>query len=85
MSEGGRGYTRIRRLRRDGNCFYRSFLFQLFEYYANHLAPNSPDKAATKVQYEKFIAIIEASKKDLVDNAGYDEIVIEDFYDVFLE
>ena len=24
---GGRGYTHLRRLRRDGNCFYRSFLF----------------------------------------------------------
>jgi len=35
--EGGRGYTQIRRLRRDGNCFYRSFLFQLFEHYALNL------------------------------------------------
>lgn len=26
-SEGGRGYSHIRRLRRDGNCFYRAFLF----------------------------------------------------------
>ena len=26
-AEGGRGYKHIRRLRRDGNCFYRSFLF----------------------------------------------------------
>jgi hypothetical protein len=25
--EGGRGYKHIRRLRRDGNCFYRAFLF----------------------------------------------------------
>lgn len=24
---GGRGYKHIRRLRRDGNCFYRAFLF----------------------------------------------------------
>jgi ubiquitin thioesterase protein OTUB1 len=32
--EGGRGYKQIRRLRRDGNCFYRAFLFQLFEHYA---------------------------------------------------
>ena len=29
--------------------------------------------------------IIKESKKDLVDNGGYDEIVIEDFYDSFLE
>lgn len=24
-------YTQIRRLRRDGNCFYRAFLLQIFE------------------------------------------------------
>jgi len=28
-------------------------------------------------------AITEASKEDLMTNAGYDEIVIEDFYDAF--
>jgi hypothetical protein len=33
-SDGGRGYRKIRRLRRDGNCFYRAFLFQTFEHYA---------------------------------------------------
>ncbi len=26
-SDGGRGFSHIRRLRRDGNCFYRAFLF----------------------------------------------------------
>ena len=25
--EGGSGYKHIRRLRRDGNCFYRAYLF----------------------------------------------------------
>ena len=38
-----------------------------------------------KTQYENLIKIIEESKKDLSTNAGYEEIVIEDFYDVFLE
>ena len=28
---------------------------------------------------------MEESKDDLVKNAGYEEMVIEDFYDVFLE
>jgi len=31
------------------------------------------------------VNIIVDSKKDLVDNAGYDEIVIEDFYDLFVD
>ena len=41
-SEGGRGYGNIRRLRRDGNCFYRSFLYQLFEHYARVMADEKP-------------------------------------------
>lgn len=36
-SDGGRGYQKIRRLRRDGNCFYRAYLFQTFEHYALQL------------------------------------------------
>ena len=26
-SNGGRGYIRARKMRRDGNCFYRGYLF----------------------------------------------------------
>ena len=76
--EGGRGYQHIRRLRRDGNCFYRAYLFQLFEHYAL-------DMGEYKTQYDNLIKIVEESKEDLSKNAGYEEIVIEDFYDVFLE
>ena len=32
---------------------------------------------------ENIKRITEASKVDLMTNAGYDEIVIEDFYDAF--
>ena len=77
-AEGGRGYKHIRRLRRDGNCFYRSFLFQLFEHYALNMKTH-------ETQYKKLIEIVKESKDDLVKNGGYDEIVIEDFYDCFLE
>jgi len=85
-SEGGRGYGNIRRLRRDGNCFYRSFLYQLFEHYARVMADEKPgDLTGAKEQYKQLLATIEGSKKDMVDNGGYDEIVLEDFYDIFLE
>jgi ubiquitin thioesterase protein OTUB1 len=83
---GGRGYKNIRRLRRDGNCFYRSFLFQLFEHYGLVLAGQKADPDGKyAVAYKKLIKTVEDSKKDMCDNAGYDEIVVEDFYDVFLE
>ena len=78
-ADGGRGYKHIRRLRRDGNCFYRAFLYQLFEHYAIAL-----QKGECQEQYKKLIDTVEKSKDDLVKNAGYDEIVIEDFYDCFL-
>jgi len=68
-------YKNVRRVRRDGNCFYRTFLFQLFE----HLVLNDD-----KTQYNKLIDIVTKSKEDLMLN-GYDEIVIEDFYDTLLD
>ena len=83
---GGRGYQHVRRLRRDGNCFYRSFLFQLFEHYGLVMAGEKADPDGKyKAKYYELIKLVEGSKKDMCDNAGYDEIVIEDFYDVFLE
>ena len=68
-------YKKVRRLRRDGNCFYRAFLFQLFEHF---ILTKGPD-------YEQFVKMLVDSKDDLVKNGGYDEVAIEDFYDVFLK
>ena len=65
----------MRRLRRDGNCFFRSFLYQIFE---NFIL--SDDKTA----YNKFVELIEASKADLMENCGYDEIACDDFYQEFI-
>jgi ubiquitin thioesterase protein OTUB1 len=67
-------FTKVRRLRRDGNCFYRAFLFQFFEYFIHN---------KESALYASFLANIEKSKKELMDQ-GYDEMAIEDFYDLFL-
>lgn len=64
-------YKHVRRLRRDGNCFYRAFLFQIFENFI---------LSADKTQYKQFVELVEASKADLMENCGYDEIAIDDFY-----
>ena len=75
FDELSKRYKNIRRLRRDGNCFYRAFLFQLFEHFIQ-----------TKgTDYKNFVKTVEESKDDLIKNGGYDLIVIEDFYDVFVE
>lgn len=68
-------YKHVRRIRRDGNCFYRAFLFQLFEHFIETKGKD----------YEDFLKLVEGSKDDLVKNGGYDLIVLEDFYDVFYE
>ena len=70
-------FKNVRRMRRDGSCFYRSFLFQLFE----HIIEQPDDRTL----FNKIKQITEASKQDLMTNAGYDEIVIADFYDAFIE
>ena len=69
-------YKSVRRARRDGNCFYRSFLFQLYEYIIA-----KQDTA----MHEKLLKILEGSKEDLMINAGYEEIVIGDFFDAFID
>ena len=68
-------YKFVRRMRRDGSCFYRSFLYQLFEYCIN----NKEDRSVLN----KIIRITEESKEDLMINAGYDELVVADFFNAF--
>lgn len=51
----------------------------MFEHFALSLKDN-----AENANYEKLIKITKDSKQDLISNGGYDEIVIEDFYDCFL-
>jgi len=69
-------YKSVRRLRRDGNCFYRAYLFHTFEAFIIN-------KDTLSKQYLRFLKAIEQSKADLMA-LGYDEIAIEDFYDLFL-
>jgi hypothetical protein len=40
--------------------------------------------ATVKGNFDKLVSTIKASKEDLITHGGYDEIVIEDFYDSFL-
>lgn len=71
------GFSQVRKIRGDGNCFYRAFLFQLFEYFICGGLEAQP-------YYYEFVRKVEASKADLVNNLGYDASAIEDFYSTFL-
>ena len=66
-------YKYIRKVRRDGNCFYRSFIYRLFEYICmdNNI-----------VLYNQILRKIEESK-ELTKTNGYDWMLVEDFYNVF--
>ena len=66
-------YKYIRKVRRDGNCFYRAFVYRIFEYTCmrndNQL-------------YNEILKKIEGVK-ELTTKNGYDWILVEDFYNVF--
>lgn len=68
-------YKHIRTTRRDGNCFYRGYLYRLFEELALC-------KDATL--YNKIMKVIEYSK-DITSRQGYEWDVYEDFYTLFKE
>lgn len=67
-------YKSIRYVRRDGNCFYRSFLFRLFEYCT------LPDNKSL------FDSLIEklSKCKDILEFNGYEWSIVEDFYDALI-
>lgn len=66
-------YTRYRILRRDGACFYRAYIFRLFEkFIKDGISTPELEMAAQKIREgEKFMT-----------QNGFDKIVIEDFCDL---
>ena len=66
-------YKYIRKVRRDGNCFYRAFIYRLFEYIC--MKNNSQ-------LYNDLLKKIEGVK-ELTSKNGYDWMLVEDFYNVF--
>ena len=67
-------YKYIRTVRRDGNCFYRSYLFRLFEELAS--------KKESKL-YNQVLKTVEDSK-NLCERNNYQWLVFEDFYNTFI-
>mmetsp|Transcript_36036 Transcript_36036/g.67103 ORF Transcript_36036/g.67103 Transcript_36036/m.67103 type:complete len:239 (+) Transcript_36036:57-773(+) len=65
-------FQAIRRTRPDGNCFYRAYLFGLFE----QLAGNKERHAAVTQRLRGAL--------DVCTAAGYEKVAIEDFYEEFM-
>ena len=66
-------YKYIRKVRRDGNCFYRSFIYRIFEYICIKNNKNLYDHIVKKIN----------ESKELIKRNGYDWSFIEDFYNIF--
>eukprot|EP00933_Yihiella_yeosuensis_P043181 TRINITY_DN3791_c2_g2_i1.p1 TRINITY_DN3791_c2_g2~~TRINITY_DN3791_c2_g2_i1.p1 ORF type:complete len:256 (+),score=42.71 TRINITY_DN3791_c2_g2_i1:47-814(+) len=68
----GERFQTLRRTRPDGNCFYRAYMFSIFEQIAGN-----------KERYKAFSERAKTSL-DFCMAAGYEKVAIEDFYDEFL-
>mmetsp|Transcript_8083 Transcript_8083/g.21943 ORF Transcript_8083/g.21943 Transcript_8083/m.21943 type:complete len:264 (-) Transcript_8083:76-867(-) len=64
-------FTGLRRTRPDGNCFYRAYLFGIFEQLIGHT---------------ERLAVFSARAGEFLDTcmkAGYEKVAVEDFHDTF--
>ena len=67
-------YKYIRKVRRDGNCFYRCFIFRLFEYICIKNNTNLFKKIKQKIK----------DVKELAEKNGYEWETFKDSYNLFL-
>lgn len=75
-------YVGMRRIRGDGNCFYRGLLFGYLNTLLESLKSNdSALQLSAEAEYDRIKSKIQGSMEDLVA-VGYSEFTIEVFYDV---
>lgn len=75
-------YIGMRRIRGDGNCFYRGLLFGYLNTLLESLKSNDPaTQLNAEAEYNRIKTKIQGSMEDLVA-VGYSEFTIEVFYDV---
>jgi len=67
-------YKSIRKIRRDGNCFYRGFIYRIFEYICINKKTELYEKMCKKIDEARDLA----KKNLLVSN------LIDEFYNVFI-
>lgn len=69
-------YQSYRGLRRDGSCFYRAFIFRVFEFVL--------ENEASHPEVQKIVQAIESSQA-LMEENGFEKLVIEDFCELAKE
>jgi ubiquitin thioesterase protein OTUB1 len=73
----------IRKVRGDGNCFYRSLLFAYLEKILTEYnsVDNESQKQRAELEHNRMINKIKSSKDYLI-SIGYSEVAFECFFDV---
>ena len=75
----------FRKVRGDGNCFYRSFLYSYLDTLLNmKLNGNKEDINEATNEINRIKLLINNSNEDLL-KYGYSEVLFESFLDLFLE
>jgi ubiquitin thioesterase protein OTUB1 len=75
----------IRRVRGDGNCFYRAFLFAYLEnLLIMHASADKSVSDVAEVERKRMEDLVMNSKEELVA-IGYSDMVIESFHDTLME
>jgi ubiquitin thioesterase protein OTUB1 len=73
-----RSYKCMRRVRGDGNCFYRALLFGYVEALSSGLASGSLE---ARREHDRIINLVRSCPEELVA-VGYDEFTFEIFHEV---
>ena len=83
LRTGSSVYSHVRRVRGDGNCFYRSLLFSILEFAILPPLSISPPRHFELVS--AFHAQFVASPQSMLASGIYTDIIVEDFYDTTLD
>lgn len=78
-----RRYDAMRRVRGDGNCFFRGFIFALCEQLLSPSTSNGASGAPAKLRI-RIEEKIRASKAELIA-IGYSEVAIDAFWETFVD
>ena len=77
-----RKYQTMRKIRGDGNCFYRAFLFGYLDILVRqHESGDVELVAKSEKERERIVSIAQNSLMELVE-VGYSEFTIETFHEV---
>jgi len=78
-------YASLRRVRKDGNCFYRGFLYRyLEELLVAQLSHEVACGAASACpELARIRAVVRGSKAALLE-VGYEEVVVDDFWETLV-